>query len=208
MCIFFVSCKNHWYRVSNKRNHIIQTNYNKNDTILLNDYIICNNLRGVWGNESIPINQDSVLNIFVSALEKLSLQFMISEGHGICDTSFFANPYLKFKKMDHKRILELAKRDESNIVLVPIIYLDNTFLKNIYYTSTGIPDGGGFNKSTALRIGIFLFEGNNIIYFKSMHYFSDGIKVSDKKSPVRNLDQEHWDRLVRLVMNDYIKRLE
>jgi len=201
----FFSCKNHWYRVSNKKNHITNGNYDRNDTLLLKDYIVCNNLRGVWGNESVLINQDSILEIFVSSLEKLDLVVANRGGKGVCDTSFFSNPNLKYKNLNYDFISEIGLSEESEIVLVPVIYLDNTFLKSTYFTSTGIRGGGGYNKSTALRIGIFLFKESNVIYFKSMHFFSDGVHVSDRSHPIRNVNQEHWDKLVELIMWDYMR---
>jgi len=56
---------------------------------------------------------------------------------------------------------------------------------------------------------IYFIENDEIIYLKSAWFgpVSSETATYDEEPP-KKLEQEHWDRLVRLVMSDYIKRLE
>jgi hypothetical protein len=208
LVFIFISCTHNKLKIRDKKKHIIHNSYEKIDEIYIENYVLCNNINRWKRNEMVKINEDSILNIFNKALEKTKINIIRNEKENFCDNHFHYNIPLKLSKVDTKIIINSPTND-SRIRLFPIIYINNLSLKNIYITSSGIAGGGEYLRDTFLTIVIYLIKDSEIIYLKSARYgpISSETVTYDEKPP-KQLEQEHWDKLVELVMRDYIKRLK
>jgi len=206
--LLFGGCSPNKFMFRNKSQHIILKSYEKIEEIYLEHYVICNNINRLTKNEVAEINEDSVLNIFSAALKKSNIKIIINSKENLCDSTSHFNVPVKLSKIDNDKITSISNPD-STLKLFPVIYINNRSLKHLYFTSNGIPGGGEYLRDTFLTIVIYLIKNNEIIYLKSARYgpVSSETATYDEEPP-KKLEQEHWDRLVRLVMSDYIKRLE
>jgi hypothetical protein len=205
----FIGCSPNKFKLTNKRHHTAQKQYSQHNKIYIENYILCNNLARLFRNEIVPIEEDSILNIFSEALNQLNLPTVINYNVNHCDSSFHANRRLKIKKIDDEELKKIADTNEDKIVMLPIVYIDNISMKHSYVTSSGIPGGGTYLRDSFLKIAIYLIKNNEIVYMKSARFGPVSSETATYyEEPPKKLEQEHWDRLVRLVMSDYIKRLE
>jgi hypothetical protein len=204
------------YRITSKTKHeIAKDNYTVVDTILLSNYIFCMNYadRNLWKDKikMQPMENDSIFEMFDKALQKLNLNVVVEKNINHCDTVLdFIFP-LKVEKIDTNRIKSIASHiNKKNIlILFPIIHSNNITQKAMMVTSKGIPDGGYFMRDTFLNIAIYLIKDDEIIYLKSARYGSVSSETaSPDEEPPKKLEQQHWDKLVELVMRDYIKRMK
>jgi hypothetical protein len=201
-------CSPYKYKIINKRAQVVKDSYSA-DTVFFQNFILCSNINTLFRNEQLIINEDSVLNVFINSVEKSGVSFVYeSEGRNFCDEEFLKNKLIKAKNISTREIMEISKPN-GTLRAVPVIYINNRALKNRYFTSKGIPGGGGYLRDTFLNIMIYFIENDEIIYLKSAWFgpVSSETATYDEEPP-KKLEQEHWDRLVRLVMSDYIKRLE
>jgi hypothetical protein len=208
--ILFTGCKA--YRFDYKRQHIVVPNYNSADTLLLSGYVLCNSLRNDNKlNSEVDfgegVNLDSVFDIFKTSISKLNLPIKFYENENRCDSSFRANWRMKIDETN-SNISRVKVIDTSNVIqIIPVVHLTNFYQKHIY-VSGGVFGGGHYIKQTILRVMIYVVKGDEIIYLKSAKYFGETYHSNNPKETRTNLEQEHWDKLVELVMRDYIKRLK
>ncbi len=204
----FVGCSPYKYKVSDAKHHIKRKSYVRSEDIHLQNYVVCNNINRRFRNKSVIVRYDSVLNILSDALEKSGIKIIRNEGRNFCDSTFHFNTLVKLKKIDINKIISIANYD-STLTLIPVIYINNRSIKNSYITSSGIPDGGYYLRDTFLTIAVYLIKDNEIVYLKSAWFGPVSSRTATyNEEPLKKLEQEHWDKLVRLVMNDYIDRLE
>jgi hypothetical protein len=205
--LFLCSCASQ--RLDGKRHHIVKKSY-PIDTILISDYISCYGLRNTIGIESTPptlFNKDSLFNHFEIALKNTDLVFKMDDNNlNQCDSIFHSYWAMKINQVDKKKIKSLTTG--KNLTLVPFIYFDDYYRKYIYFSSTGVAGGGGYIKKPYLKMIVFLLDGDNIIYARSAIHFGKGHHVNEKEDIDKVISQDHWDKLVELVMKDYIKRLK
>jgi len=212
-----VSCSPSVYKITSRsKNEIIKDKYFRNDTVYVKNIILCNNLgfRKLWMDDIKVQSEvsDSIFNFFLNSIKQQDMPVLIlSNIENHCDTILdFIFPF-KTEKIDTKRIKNIAgiMDNENAIILLPIIHIDNVTQRAVMVSSRGIPDGGYFMRDIFLKIAIYLIKNNEIIYLKSARYgpVSSETATYDEEPP-KKLEQKHWDNLVRLVMNDYIRRLE
>ena len=210
--LFLLGCRD--YRVTNRRYSVVK-NYSKSN-ICIQNYILCNNTRNVWNiveleGKNLELNTDSVFNVFKSAISKLELDIIIKDfNNNYCTNSFHSNHHLKIKNIDKEAILEVARYcTDAELILVPVIYLDNLYQRHIYFSSKGVPGGGYYMRDTFLNMVVYIVKNDEIIYLKSARFgpVSSETATPDEDPP-KKLTQENWDKLVELVMRDYIKRLK
>jgi hypothetical protein len=205
----FIGCSPNKYKITNKKAQIVKNSYSSSDTILFQNFILCNNINTLFNNKKLKINEDSVLNIFFASVEKSGVTFVHkNKGSNFCDEEFHKNKLIKVKNISKSKIIEISKPNNT-LKAVPFIYINNRSLKHLYFTSKGIPGGGEYLRDTFLNIIIYFIKDNEIIYLKSAWYgpVSSETALPDE-APPKKLEQEHWDKLVELVMRDYIKRMK
>ena len=212
--LLFSSCVK-YYKYTNRFRKITKSNYSFIDTVYVKDYILCNSLRNInknffypKGGEVVPINEDSVLAHFENAFNKLNIfvQFDTVRNNN-CDNEFHENVLIRDRKINHKKIIEISKKSKRELVLVPYIYIDNIYENQIYFLSSGVPAGGDLVRNSYLNLGIYVLQNDKIIYFRSAHHFTISSHEDFEEEPKRQT-QENWDKLVKMVMSDYIERLK
>ena len=193
------------YTHKNKRHYVIKQSYNENEVIYLENYVLCSTSRNTWKVEPIEINEDSLISIFKASLENLDVLIQYNpDKQNYCDSTFWQNPNLYAKKIDENKIIEIANSKNGELKMVPVINIDNSFRSHFFITPSRAT-GEGRYVDKFLIILIYLVRGEEIIYFKSMFY---GESKESHLSILNHVHQENWDKLVELVMRDYIKRLK
>jgi hypothetical protein len=204
-----------YYKFANKSRKIIKSSYSSIDSIYVKDYFLCNSLRDInknmfspKGGEVIPINEDSVLVHFRDAFNKLNIPVHFATTRiNYCDSSFHENVLLNDKKVNHNLIKTISNKTNKKLVLVPFLYIDNIYKNQIYFLSSGVPAGGDLVRNSYLQIGIYILNDKEIIYFRSGKHVVISSHQDFEEEPKRQT-QENWDKLVEMVMRDYIKRMK
>lgn len=208
LSLLLLSCSPYKYKLKYRTDHIVFKNYAKIDTIYVENFVLCNNLSRISINENIAINEDSVIAIFSNSIQLLNLPHFVNLKDNLCDSEMHANRLLKLNKIDKYKII-CNSNSRDRLVMVPVLYIDNMSMKHLYVTSSGVPGGGEFLRDTFLKIAIYLVKNNEIIYLKSARYGPVSSETATfDEDPPNKLEQEHWDKLVELVMSDYVKRLK
>jgi hypothetical protein len=205
-------------RLDFKKQHISKKEY-KRDTLFISDYSVCVSLSNSFHTLSLRnrqydekefsifFNKDSIFNHFTNALTLLNIPFKIrNSSNNFCDSALYVNWRMNIKKIDFEKIKKNNKND--GLTLVPIIYLDNHHRTNTYMTSGGVIGGGELKKQTILTVLVVIIDGEEIIYLSSGKHFGKEYEALDVKDTRTYIKQEHWDKLVELVMRDYIKRMK
>lgn len=202
-----------YYKYTNRFRKITEKNYSLTDTIYVKDFILCNNSRDMNKllnpiGDVVPINEDSVLSIFKNAVSKLgaSIEF-IPMGENHCDYDFHRNHHLSFRKMNIEKIMKIGNNLSGKTVLLPVIYIENLYENQIYFLSSGVPAGGDLIRNSYLKIAMFILQDEEVIYFRSAKHGTISSHEDFEEEPKRQT-QENWDKLVKMVMSDYIERLK
>ena len=204
--IFITSCFS--YPKTNRRHHLVQAEYQKNEIIIVKDAIICANVGSLLYNEKIEINRDSVLQVFINSFQKLPAEFLIRRGEAYCNLNFIVNRRVKYRRLNFSELYSLIGND-TNSVLIPIINYNYQTLKNMYITSTGAVGGEGIDKNVIIDLAILIFRKKELVYFKSRVFFSTPeIVYRYNESIDFSIKQENIDTLVQLTMKDYLERMK
>lgn len=191
----------------------VHGSYSQLDTLYFGDYILCNS-QDYSENEGFtlsarkrvtPINQDSVVSIFRRSLARLNMNTAfdsVIENH--CDMEFHRNHPVRIRRIDEKRIIEIAKLSGQKTVLVPFF--------RIYQRTSVIIRGSpamshSIRKVSFLTLILMIVRDDQIIYRKG-YWYSVGETVEEKTDPYPEIEQIHWDNLVRLAMEDYMERMK
>jgi hypothetical protein len=191
-----------------KKYHYVKNSYPL-DTVFVADYISCYSLRSILHQkkfQKIKFNSDSLFIHFKIALKNTGLLTKINEiNKNHCDSVFHSNFKINLKKIDKEKINQVSK--DKNLILVPLIYFDDTYRYSSYVTAGG-SGGGGLIKCTYLKMAIYLFKGEDLVYVRSGIHFGRDYYPDNIEEIQKGITQEKWDKLVNLVMRDYINRLE
>jgi hypothetical protein len=191
-----------------KKYHYVKNSYPM-DTVFVTNYISCYSSRNLFGKEHInaeKFNTDSLFTHFEIALKNTGLLMKINENiKNNCDSVFHSYYKMNLKKIDQEKIKNLSSR--SNLTLVPFIYFHEFYRYSSYATSGG-SGGGGLVKNTYLKMAIYLFKGEDLVYVRSGTHFGRDYYPDNIEEIQKGITQEKWDKLVNLVMRDYINRVE
>jgi hypothetical protein len=204
------------YNLHSRSKKITNRHYIKDDTIVVQNYILCNSQNNMsilsYENKPIPYNADSVTNILVHSLSRLNLtfKFKFDEGYNYCDDTFFENRLARISKIEDNRIKQISTTNYGNVVLVPFVYINNAIMFKNYMSSSGVSSDDGFSVVSHLNLVIYILKNNEIIYRKHMRYGANSVNTEFRSEAraVPNgymVNQEHWDELVKKVMTEYIK---
>jgi hypothetical protein len=222
--VFISSCGLSRYESWQKRKQLIRKEYTIfKDTIYISDVILCNSYsKGFWGELKTPsINEDSVFNIFLSSLNKLSLPFKVVEKITFhCDPVFTqSSKNFHMLTISDEEIRKLATLNPNRYKMIPFIRLNIQDVNFISVTASSYSPTGGSKRHPIVGIVVYLFENSELIYLRMFNFSGKPIDIyTDEngrafdlisENPVVNtIEQKHWDKLVELVMRDYIKRMK
>lgn len=203
-------------RLDSKKQHISKKQYAK-DSLAIVDYGLCislveypntMSLKGTQYDQSeysIYFDHDSIFVHFLNALSMLDIPIRKESQHGsFCDSGLYRNFNMDIKKIDLNQIK--ANNKDKGLTLVPLLYLSSSHEKAIHFSLSGGASGGEYLKQTVLTIMIVILDGEEIIYLSSGKHFGKSYDSWNEKDPNTNMNQTHWDKLVAMVMRDYLKR--
>jgi hypothetical protein len=209
------------YESWQKKSQIIKREYGYNNIqFSIEDIIICNNYKkGLWSNvQKIEINVDSIVEIFRASLNKINFHVSFSNNLKFhCDSLFEpSNSNIRMITMDENKITELSKINPNRFKLIPFIRLNNFDVTFISPTASSGSPAGGMKRHSRVGVVIYLFDNDELIYLRMYNFSGKVINVyedehgnildEDTDKPVKStIEQKHWDKLVELVMRDYIK---
>jgi hypothetical protein len=194
------------YRQKDRMRHSFLKSYNESDSLFLND-IICFGLSGEgFGYRNINVDRDSLAKIFTNSLAKLNLPVNITPDKiRVYNKRCLNGEYVRKKNIDFDCLKMLRRRNNNEYTILPIIEL--MFSKSYNVNAAG----SDTDYITLLSISIFIFKNDEVVYFKKMSHLE---RVYSEFHPYLYTDfnipipEEHWDGLVREVMNEYIERLK
>jgi hypothetical protein len=197
-------------RYDDRKHHITQPYYNNSAILVIKDHVLCNTILNEYRLKypedfSAPYDADSLFGLFHSAMERLDLNIQFKEGTNRCDSTFTGRWRQRVSQV-RIEAERLSQFDDSVLQLIPIIHLNHAYRKHIYM-SQGLAGGGYYIKQTIMRLTIFVVRGEEVLYLSSAKYFGPTYHSHDPRDPHTNLEQEHWDRLVELVMRDLKLRM-
>lgn len=208
--ITIYSCES--LRHEQKRFHVTNASH-PSDTLYVSNYALCSAMRGdIYGRERNQIgtvNLDSILNVFYQSLESINTPINIDKnGQNLCYSYLHDNPMLKVERINLEFIKKTVDKKDKP-VLFPIIYYDLRFQINATIGAAGIVSGDDdyFIRSD-LRFMAIVFYNDEIIYLKSASKVGQVERHAELVEPKKSTTREDWDDLVKLVMDDYINRLE
>jgi hypothetical protein len=206
------------YRKLSKSKSINQSANSVLDSIHLENYILYNtidHLSFIKNNRPMPINTDSVMEIVGESFNKLKIPVVNNNyiGDNHIDSVFYKNQVIKIKDIDKDWIKNIAGDTKDIMILIPFIYIFNRITFTGYITSGGIAGNNGFHLMTFLNMMVFIVKNNEIVYSsQALHTtertWADSRAEAEAIPPAPLVKQEHWDELVRLTMEDYMKRLK
>ena len=204
--VFLQSCRIHPYQTTFKRTQVKKATYEEGDTVYVGDYVVCKNLRKLFKTVKFPGNHDHYINNFLHAIEDRLNVLVLENSQNRCDSAIFKNYRLNPKKMDVDSFPDLFRIREKGIHLVPIIYIDNKWMSTMYVTSAGSAGATGTGKEriTFLKISVYIYHDAELVYQKLMWYRAKPRDIRDDFEDDFNLNQGHWDTLVKKVLDDYI----
>ena len=219
LLLILIGCvpNNVFYKKSRQAG-IVQKNYLKLDTLRIVNYSFYNakDYQSLTTEiHPFDINKDSIFDVFLSSVNQLELENVkIEAGRNYIDSLFYnTNRPFKTRNINTNQVLEMAGNKTSKFILVPFIHAYNNIAFTCYITSGGMAGNNGFYFITWLDLIVFIVKGEEIIYSRQIRYKSDQVWADTKSEieaipPLAAVKQEHWDELVRLAMEDYIKRLK
>jgi hypothetical protein len=189
----------------------VKEHYSSKDTLYIGNILLCSHYQKGLFTEMMnePINQDSIFNIFLSSLEKLSLPIKLEDNITFyCDSSLNKHKVLKIGNIDSNLIYSLVKYEPDKVSLIPYLRI---FIRdqNIFTISpfTGFHGGGIPERDSFVGMVIFLVKNEEIIYSRMWVFTARTVDIDAGEEPENTIEQKHWDKLVYKVMRNYKRRL-
>lgn len=192
--------------------------YSYPDSLTIKNYILFNSQAHAnlsHNSKYIPINEDSVMQVIEKSFEKLDLPIFsqVREGKNHIDSAFYQDYLIRIRKIDEDWIKEVAGDSNGCVTLVPFISILNKIGFTGFISSGGITGGDGFIMNSFVNVIIFIVDNDEIIYSRQIRHSSertlaDSRAEAEALPPAPLVTQEVWDELVRLAMEDYLKRLK
>ena len=200
------SCSLHPYQTRFKRHQITNAVHEYRAPVYVGDYVICKNLHKSFRNLEFPGNHDHYMYNFLYALKGLFDVTVLDDAQNRCFEGFFDNHNLNQRKMEVDSFPNLFRIQEKGVHVVPLIYLYNMWLSNMYVTSSGSvgATGTGKERTTFLIMAIYIYHDAELVYRKQMWFRAKPRDIRDDFEDDFNLNKGHWNRLVKKVLDDYI----
>jgi hypothetical protein len=189
----------------------------KKEALLIRNYAIYNSRREtsfISENKPFPVNKDSLHQVVFGIFHSLDIDSLkIVGGQNLIDSALYVKPAFNFRRVDNSYLKELAGNTKGVSILIPLVYAYNNFSFTGFISSGGMLGSSGWYFITYINLFVFVICDEQIIYSRHFVYKSDQVWVDSKDEilavpPLVAVKQEHWDKLVRLAMKDYIKRLK
>jgi hypothetical protein len=202
----------------NKGNSKVEKFYSHSDSLIIKNYVLYNSQAHAnlsHNSLPIPIHEDSVMQVAWESFDKLDLPIVshLEKGQNHIDSTFYKDYLIRIRKIDKEWIKEVAGESNDHLVLVPVISILNKIGFTGFISSGGMAGSSGFIMNSFVNLIIFIVQNNEIIYISQIRHSSDTTKANSRSEaeaipPAPLVTQEVWDELVRLAMEDYIKRLK
>ena len=206
-------CNSFYNELQKKHSNVSEKYYNSDSSFVLTNFIICNvNGRYSRLEKTSSLEEDSIISIFSKSLSKLGINYYRNEGTNLSNEKLCMYSYRRLKYANNyidSLLLNTSLFSKGERYIVPFIRLIDSALNTSFRT------GNVYINKFAVGIIVFIIEDKKIIYSK--YYQGNG--VSDNKEKVTDdwpnypsppdvlYEQAHWDTLVGLAMEDYMKRL-
>jgi hypothetical protein len=212
-----INCANDVYHRKSKSKSITQKSYSLADSLVVKNYGLYNSREEVLlvpNKKPFEVNKDSLVLVFQASLNRVGLQNLkIDIGENLIDSSLNERSVVRSKHIDNSYLKRIAGITDSLTVFLPLIIVNNQFQFTASFTSGGGFNDNGWNAITWLNLMVYVMKEQKVIYSRHIRYKSEIIWADTKSEilavpPLAAVKQEHWDELVRLAMEDYIKRLK
>lgn len=201
------SCRHHPYQTTYKRHQVKNDVYREGEEVYIGDFVVCKNLRKRFKHYEFPGNHDHYIENFLHALETTQMTIKVKDSmQNHCDKGFTKNHTLSKRKMDVEDFPLLFQIRNKGIHLIPLIHIDNMWESTFYMTSTGMSGvtGTGKQRTTFLTMAIYIYRDAELVYRKQMWYRAIPRDIYEDFEEDFNLQQGHWEALVRKVLDEYI----
>ena len=214
--LLLLGCVNYNFYVELQSKYsIVQEEYNRIDSsFVISNYFLCyKNHRYYTVFETNFNTEDSILNMVKLSLQEIGINVVREKGSNFIRSEFCViGQKLNSQNLQIyiDSLLENTSFFNDNIhYIIPYIYLEEHCQK------TNFPTGNVYVYNFGATIMINVIKNKQIVYSK---YFGGGW-VTDNKTRVTDdwpncpdppevfYEQTHWDTLVGLAMEDYMKRL-
>lgn len=199
LIVCMTSCKQSFHK-------IINDDYRKQDTLIVCDYLILNNVQeGLfrYTYTATDLFSDSIFKIVKTSFQKLNIKLQTNNSKNAVDSIFLAHKYNSIRKPPNELILNITKRCNNKLVLVPFIEL---------YHGSLSAEGGPTYFSKAY-FTVFIVKNNEIIYaydyLVTSKWYNTAEDENDFSERPFNLHTENdWDELIKGAMQPYLDRLK
>lgn len=215
--LIFSSCYVHdvYYKKS-KSKSVKSRSYPKDQLILRNHAIYNSRDELTLTNYNVPfeINKDSLTQVLFNSFDRLGLSDLkLDFGENLIDSTLYKKRVFNMTLIESQYLDKLAGNTDGKSILLPIVYSYNRFSFTGFISSGGMSGNNGWYILTWLDLIVYIIKDEKIIYSRHIRYKSNQIWANSRAEildvpPLAAVKQEHWDELVWLAMEDYIKRLK
>lgn len=202
-CKPYFNAHNYHFGHNQKRAHITECDDLLKDSLILKDFVLMYlhidekeskiNLQSNIYDYFIIDDKysDSIFNVFYSSLSQFELPIKkYSGGRNKLTSSFMENVSLKFKRIKHEHLFQIAEEYPNQNVLIPIIRVKNDA------SSISLPP------SSSAILSLFIIRNQTILFYKSMK-----VKNGDPINNKTFINQDRWEGLVHVTIWDYIEHI-
>lgn len=170
------------------------------EPIFIPSVMICSSTKLGYGGavKELKLNEDSVLNYFMAALNQIELpiEYTNSLKYHCQATQTGDKGY--FNSLTIEEVLSHVGKDSSKKwQLFPVI---GVFISDVRaYYAVRMP---------IISLQIYLVEDGKVVYSSFRQLAGESINTLPANPPLSTITQEQWDELVRLVFEDYLNALD
>lgn len=152
------------------------------------------------------MSEDSVFQIFKTALLKSTKDIMVIEGNeNFHDTTFHRSWERRFKS-DVMAKIKARSQEQGKPYLVPLLKMTQAVSSGMYFTSAGGVGGSRYLIQNQLELMVYVIKDGEIIYTRSGYFLGKPYEAYELTEVQHTLTQQNWDDLVALLMKDYLVR--
>jgi len=204
LSVVFTTCA---YRVKQRAFHIVAPEYPIDQEIHFSDYFLCSIYRKGWRYEgsiqSVQLNEDSLLQMIQEAFDALPLRIHYAEQiQHHCDSSTRENHRLKMRDVDETVLRDLAIASGKDVSIIPVFILD---IWDVMFLGP-IRSANGNSRGFFVSAIVYIIQDGEIIYSRKIN-LGQGKDIDQwDPDPQTPMTQEHWNKLVYLLMKKYLGR--